>query len=444
MGKRIFVIGLSLAAIGSLIFAYSLTRKKTDVIPPAESHEGHNHGEEAESKKPMRYEDVIDMLCDHKIRAIECDECRYEAGVIKVKSALLKSAGNENGLLEIVQLKKEIPLWTISVIGETQADPNKVMPIRAKTSGVVIAPKVDLGSKVASGDIVLEMDGSEYRELHLEFLRLNALIKLAEKNYERENNLFQKKLTTEKEFLEAQAETERLKIELDTIGRKLSLLGLTTDEIKDLSKHTEPIHVCCLPVRTPLAGVVIEKDVTPGAVVESNASLMTIADLSTLWVWVSLYEKDFGILQDALKNGSIKAEITVAAYPDKIFYGKVDYISETMDEHTRTIKARVVMENKGNTLKIGMFVHCKMIIEKTEPVLIIPKDAYLKDNEDTFVFKKVSDDLFFKQPVKAGRTFANGIEILEGLEEGNEIVSEGSFILKSDALREKMGAGCAD
>jgi cobalt-zinc-cadmium efflux system membrane fusion protein len=392
-------------------------------------------GSEAEAPaKPKRFEEIANQSCEHNIPIIECPECRYEVGVVKTDSPLIG----------VEKVKKEIPLLTLEVVGEIEANPNKFIRVRSRTSGTVVRLLTDLGQAVKQGDDLLETDSSEFRELHLELLRLLAFLKLSEKNYERENRLFQKKLTTEKDFLEAQTEVEKLKIELDTMKRKLSLLGLTQKEISDLPNHTPESEPCYLTVRSPLAGTVIERGTSSGEVVETNAPLVTIADLSEVWLWVNLYEKDLSILQPAIRNGSVNAEVMVATYPDKVFRGKIDYLSDKMDEHTRTVKGRIILDNTDKLLKIGMFVHCKLLVSTGKPAMLIPQDAILKDDGETFVFRQVGAGLFFKQSVKIGQTFAGRIEIIEGLMENEMVVVQGGFLLKSDVLREKMGAGCAD
>ncbi|MEW6025891.1 MAG: efflux RND transporter periplasmic adaptor subunit [Planctomycetota bacterium] len=450
MLKKVLIIGgvvLVVLVLYETIFI-NTKGKSPETAPEKESKE--------EALKPQQWEDVAKQSCEHNKPIIECAECRYEVGVVKIDRSLIKDASHQTGLIEITSVKKERPFIAVEVVGEIQPDPNKIIHIRSRTAGVVTALKTDLGQAVSSGQVIFEIDSNEYRELHLEFFRLAGLLSIARKNYEREERLYTQKLTTEKDYLEAQSEVSRLKVEQDTILRKLALLGLTSDEIKDLPNHTEPQEPCFLPVRTPLGGTVIERQITRGEFVESNAYLVTVADLSAVQVWANLYEKDLGLVQDSLKddgspesrfggtNSGIKVEVSIAAYPDKTFSGAIDYISDQMDEHTRIVKARIRLDNPGGFLKIGMFAHCKLSVPINDPVLLIPQDALLKDDGKYFVFRQVGEDLFFRQAVKTGRLFAGTVEITEGLGEDNAVVSNGAFMLKSDILKEKMGAGCAD
>ena len=443
MVRKIFFI----TAAGLLIAALSFTA----IFKSSESNEmekpREKESEESIPAQPKSFEEIAKQLCEHNKLIIECSECQYEVGVVKVDRSLLRSPDNKDGLLETSAVYLEKPLRILEAVGEIKPNPNKIIRLRAKTDGIIASLKTDLGHIVKTDETILEIDSREYQELHLELLKVNSLLKLTEKNYQRENRLLEQKLTTEKEFLEAQSEMERVKIDMDTIARKLVILGLTHNEVQELLRHSNPSHKCYLPLRSPLDGAVIARDVALGELVETNSPLLTIADLSTVWVWVNLYEKDLGLLYSYIKknnNGGVKAEVSVATYEDKAFLGKLDYIAEQMDEHSRTVAARIILDNPDGLLKTGMFAHCKLLVPAEKPAILIIQEALLRNEDELFVMKQVGDGLFFKQPVKTGTVFADRVEILEGLKENDRVVSRGAFMLKSSILREKMGAGCAD
>ena len=116
----------------------------------------------------------------------------------------------------------------------------------------------------------------------------------------------------------------------------------------------------------------------------------------------------------------------------------------TMEERTRTVKVRATVENADRLLRPGMFCEIRMGIGAGKEALVIPKVALLSDEGRDFVFTHWKEDYYVRRPVKKGRELPNRVEIIEGLEPGDRIVAEGAFLLKSDILREKMGAGCAD
>ncbi|MGB3120061.1 MAG: efflux RND transporter periplasmic adaptor subunit, partial [Verrucomicrobiales bacterium] len=146
------------------------------------------------------------------------------------------------------------------------------------------------------------------------------------------------------------------------------------------------------------------------------------------------------------KRGPIGVEISVDAFPDRQFEGMVDYVGATMNEQTRAVKVRATIKNPDFELRPGMFCEASIAIgkEQEEEVLAVPREAVFADEGKSFVFKHWKDDFFIRQDIRKGRDFFGKVEILKGLQPGDTVASEGGFTLKSDILREKMGAGCAD
>ncbi|MEI6217831.1 MAG: efflux RND transporter periplasmic adaptor subunit, partial [bacterium] len=199
-----------------------------------------------------------------------------------------------------------------------------------------------------------------------------------------------------------------------------------------------------LAVRAPISGTIIEKHAVSGELVEPGKDVMILADLSTAWIWGGIYDRDLAAVLSRMAAGVIPVEVTVPAFPGRVFTGRLNYVAGVMDEATRTVKVRTVIANDERLLRPGMFCEVRLLLTTDEDVVAIPKAALLSDEGVDFVFRHMKDDYFLRQNVKKGRAFDNSIEILEGLEPGQTIVAEGAFVLKSDVLRSKMGAGCAD
>jgi cobalt-zinc-cadmium efflux system membrane fusion protein len=159
-----------------------------------------------------------------------------------------------------------------------------------------------------------------------------------------------------------------------------------------------------------------------------------------------VHSRDLGKLLAAEKHGSVAVEIVVDAFPGRQFKGVLDYVGATMSEQTRTVKVRATIDNSGLELRPGMF--CKATISlgvgQAEDVLAVPRSALFSDEGKFFVFKHWKEDFYVRQDVNRGREFSGMVEIIDGLQGGETVVAEGAFLLKSDVLRAKMGAGCAD
>ena len=171
---------------------------------------------------------------------------------------------------------------------------------------------------------------------------------------------------------------------------------------------------------------------------------MLLANLDSLWAWIDVYEQDLAQLGRAAAKQAVPVDVRVRAFPDRSFQGVIDYIGATMDEKTRTVKVRANVNNPDRLLRPGMFCRGAIAIGDGEQVLTVSKTAVLSDEGKDFVFQHWKDDYFVQRIVHVGRTFPDYVEILEGVEPGDSVITEGAFLLKSDVLREKMGAGCAD
>ena len=132
------------------------------------------------------------------------------------------------------------------------------------------------------------------------------------------------------------------------------------------------------------------------------------------------------------------------AFESSTFDGVVDLVGNLMDEHTRTVKMRVQVKNPGYKLRPGLFADVEVMIPLQGRMAVVPRTAIMSDAGKNFVFQHWREDLWARKDVTLGSTHGDFVEILSGIPKGSKIVTGGAFMLKSDILREKMGAGCAD
>ena len=134
----------------------------------------------------------------------------------------------------------------------------------------------------------------------------------------------------------------------------------------------------------------------------------------------------------------------VKGYPSQEFRGVVDFVSPSMSEASRTVKLRIAVPNPKGELLAGMFAQVNVFIPGDEEVLAIPSQAVVEDEGRAFVFVHHHEDYYLRRPVKVGRAFSGFVEVSKGLSGDEVVVANGAFLMKSDVLRSKMGAGCAD
>jgi cobalt-zinc-cadmium efflux system membrane fusion protein len=199
-----------------------------------------------------------------------------------------------------------------------------------------------------------------------------------------------------------------------------------------------------LEIKAPRAGTLTALSLAPGRFVDTTQSLCTIADLTNLWVWCDLYERDLASLLDFMRlHGKAAATVKVVAFAEP-FRGEVDLLGHEVSELTRTVKVRVQVQAHEGRLRPGMFATVEVELPSGRKVTLVPQGAILTDEGQPFVFRHWRDDLWLHRRVVLGESDGEKVEVVSGLEPGADVVVTGGFMLKSDVLREKMGAGCAD
>ena len=192
-------------------------------------------------------------------------------------------------------------------------------------------------------------------------------------------------------------------------------------------------------VHSPMSGVIIGGSAKAGEKVDTVSSMHTIADFSVLQATFDVYEKD-------IRHVKLGQEICVSsvAYPDKCFDGAITFISPRVDPQTNAIKIRADIRNPDNLLKLGMFVTARISVESPEKYIVLPLEAVHSSGDSKTVFVRTGPEKFEAREVKVAEQSAGQVAISCGVEEGEEVVTENGFLLKSELLKSKMGDGCAE
>lgn len=189
-----------------------------------------------------------------------------------------------------------------------------------------------------------------------------------------------------------------------------------------------------LELKAPIDGVIVERKATPGELVDKSKEIYTISDPTNLWVIAEIKERDIS----AVKVGQ-DATFTVLSYGQERFQGKVALIGNQVEEQTRTLEVRINVENVDGRLKPGMFADIEITTTILENVLLVPDSALQTDGETPVVFVALDGNKFEKRPVKIGEERDGRAQVLNGLKLGEKVVTEGSFILKSEMLKGELG-----
>ena len=244
-------------------------------------------------------------------------------------------------------------------------------------------------------------------------------------------------LTTQQEYLLALESRDQLRASrladarvyanrlVDAARRRLVLWDLPPAAVRALEDRREPSRT--IEFQSPVSGFVIEKRVTRGQHVSAGMSLYTVADLSEVWVEADLHEEELPLV-----SVGAQATVTVAAYADTPFQGRVTYIYPYVEDRTRTVRLRVALPNPTGRLKPGMYADVILDAALGDAV-VVPTNALLDSGAEQHVFVALGDGYFEPRPVVVGRRLGETVQILAGLEDGEVVATSATFFLDSES-----------
>ena len=343
---------------------------------------------------------------------------------VKLSPEALKNAG-----IKTAPAKAEAISETLAVTATIAHNQDRLFHVTPRITGRVVDVRVSVGSEVKAGSILAVLDSTELGQAKVEYLKSQTLLELAKATYEREKSLFDQKIAAKKDVLAAEAEYRKAEVEAQSLHERLRLYGLSDQAINNINNAPSQYALT-----SPGAGVVFEREMSKGEVIEAGKKVLSISDLSTVWVLLNIHEKDLA----KVKRGTT-VKIQTESYPGEVFAGKVAYIGDIVDPQTRTIPLRVEVPNPRARLKPGMFATAEVItgISSTEAI-IIPSSAIQKIEGKPSVFVQGKDGSFAKRELELGREFGNSVEVKSGLKEGEQVVVTGAFTLKSELLKEGL------
>jgi cobalt-zinc-cadmium efflux system membrane fusion protein len=364
---------------------------------------------------------------EHGKKAAHKEGEHEETAVVQLTKEAQKASG-----IEILMAALEPFSAPIEATAAIELDGDRVAKISARTSGRLVKIAASQGDAVKTGQALAWFDSPELGQAWAEYAKSKGRAELARKNLQREETLFEKKISPEKDVIRARQELAEIEADLAFAQEKFHLLGIDIDKYE--KKQAGDQHPL-MAVTSPISGSVIERAATQGEVVSPDKPLFTVADLSKLWVIIDIYEKDLG----RIRSGTA-VKVSTTAYAEKSFRGFISYLGEVMDEKTRTVKARVEVENANRFLKPGMFATVTIDAkgEQMEKAIMMPEEAVFLDGSKNYVFIQTAPEKFELREIALGRTLGNRLEVIRGLKQGDPVVVKGAFILKSELKKGEL------
>lgn len=320
--------------------------------------------------------------------------------------------------------------------GKILANENRLAQLSARVPGHIVAVYANLGDRVKEGDRLLLLDSPAFAAAQLEYRKARTTLHVTEQALERAQALLDRGAIGAGEQQRREADYENARADLNEAEEKLHLLGMTEQEIQRLAAKTLPhAEVARVSLRAPFTGEVIERNATIGEVIDPNKTLFTVADLSTVWVRADFPEQQAGRLRTGLK-----IELRVAAYPDTIFRGPITYVGAVIDSTTRTVTARAEVSNADRRLRPEMFAEVTVVTDE-QSVVTVPRTAVQQVGSRTVVFLIRGARKFEPREVLLGQASTEHIQVVSGLAVDDEVVTQGSYGLKAEILREQIPTG---
>jgi cobalt-zinc-cadmium efflux system membrane fusion protein len=342
------------------------------------------------------------------------------AGAIKLTDAEIVAAG-----VKFAKAVEETVRTGITVTANIQPNQDRVAHVSPRVPGRLLQVPAKLGDTVRPGQILALVDSVEVGEASAAYKQASSQIVVAKSEFERAEKLYGEQVVAQKEFLRARGEYERARAVEAAALDKLRLMGV----------KPSASAMSTLSVTAPFAGTIIEKHAVIGDLAQPDKPLFTLVDLSTVWIEADVYEKDLA----RIRPGS-EAVVTVSAYPEERFKGRLAYVSATVERESRTVKARIEVPNRDRRLKPDMFATAVVQTQERSRAIAVPSEAVvLVDNRST-VFVRDADG-FEPRAVDLGEVVNDRQIVKAGLKSGDEVVISGAYALKSRLLKSKIGEG---
>ena len=323
--------------------------------------------------------------------------------------------------------------------GTVQPIDSRIGVVGPLARGRIMEVQAKVGDRVGTGQTLAIFDNIEAGELlsqqqsaRADLERLKAQLIPAARQVERSRRLADIGAGAEKDFESSKAEKEGIEANIrsqesliEGLRQRLHRFGVSDGNLRG---------TFLTPLKAPFSGVITKAQASPGDTVDAGRDVFTVADLTQVWVQAEVYEKDLG----RIRVGQ-SAFITVDTYPDQPFEGKVSYIGDALDPQTRTTRVRCEVSNHDLRLKTDMFANIELPTKFSKQAIAVPSAALQVVEGKNVVFIRHSQTQFEKREVEKGVTVKQQTEILRGLKQGEPVVTQGAFHLKSILAGGELG-----
>jgi len=296
-------------------------------------------------------------------------------------------------------------------------NPTEMVHIYPLISGRVLSLSILPGQEVRKGEKIGTLQSSDAAQARSDFEKAKIEAARADLQLNRAKELLQHDVMAQRDYDDMKALDDSDHAELERARQALHLLGFSENETSDV-----------IPITAPISGVVLEVETGPGELqrsLDNATTIATIANIDSIWVVGDLYPRD----QGSIRVGQ-RTDITVNGYPGLVLHGAIDNISDSVDPLSLTLKVRVVLPNPGHRLKPQMYA-TMAVAGRPRNVIVVPSTAVIQNGRETFVFVETAPGKYDRRDVTLGEIHPDSDEILQGLQEGDRVVTTGAELLRA-------------
>ncbi len=380
-------------------------------------------------------------------------------------TAELAKPADKDAPSEVVQISPEVQIdvgiavepaalrslqESLSATGVVSEDPSRVAHVRTLARGLIEKIYARLGDRVSAGEPLVEYDNielglaiGEYQSAQAELRRSLTDLEVKARILDRSWEMLKVGAVAqtvhdlrEAEVKDADAKVAGARATVSKISEQIRRFGWTDRDLANLSsEQPAPRHTVSHSIlKAPFSGIITSEHAVGSEVVEQGTELMAITDMSSLWILADVYERDLS----RIRTGQA-VRVRVPSYPHQTFAGKITYVADVIEPKTRTVRVRCLVGNESGLLKLEMFATVEIPVGQTSPVLAVPSSSIQQIEGRPVVFVRNSQAEFQKREVDTGAESQGYTEIRSGLEQGEPIVTQGSFIVKTAFLKHLIG-----
>jgi membrane fusion protein, heavy metal efflux system len=339
----------------------------------------------------------------------------------EAKAELFSLPADQVSHIQVVPVEQAALPRTLRLTGAVEYNDFKTTPVITQVGGAVSRVVVVPGEKVTAGQPLLYVASPDFSLLRSAYIKARDAFQLADRFYARAKDLYEHHAIAEADLEQAESTRAQAQADLESSTDAIRVLGIADPE-KIVTKPASPE----VPLYSPVAGEVVDRQCSPGQLLAAGATqCFTLSDMSSVWILVNIYQNDVPYVH-------VGDTVTVAneSYPD-VVHGKIAYISPALDPNTRTLQARIEAPNPGERLKKEMYVTAEVRAGSIPNALLVPNSSVLRDEQNMpYVYVQTGNSQFARRDVTLGESENDKTQIATGLRAGDHVVGDGSLFLQ--------------